>query len=103
MPSVFEEPPPEPDDDWTEEEWRAWLVEAPADPETGHAHPLSRMRSTAGGALLSAAMLALERAIYGERPEVEIVVEASSDGLDLGDIELDPDDPARSRMQLGEE
>lgn len=102
MPSLLEEPPQDPDD-WTEEEWRAWLAEAPADPETGHAHPLTRIRSSTGGALLGAAMFALERAIYGERPKVEIVAEASSDGLDLGDIELDGDDPARSRLRLGDE
>lgn len=99
MTVVLEEPPQDPDD-WTEEQWREWLVNAPPDPDTGRAHPLSRARTTAGGAVLGAAMLGLEAAIYGERPKVEIVVEAASDGLDLGDLDLDVDDPASSRITL---
>lgn len=99
MPSVLEEPPQDPDD-WTEEQWRAWLAEAPPDPETGHAHPLTRLSSTAGGSVLGAAMFGLEQAIYGERPKVEIVAEADADGLDLGYVDLDLEDPARSRLRL---
>ncbi len=99
MTAVLDEPPQDPDD-WTEEQWREWLVNAPPDPETGRAHPLSRARTTAGGLVLGAAMFGLEAAIYGERPKVEIVAEADASGLDLGDIELDPDDPASSRMTL---
>lgn len=98
MPSLLEEPPQDPDD-WTEEEWRAWLAEAPADPETGRAHPLSWVSSSSGGAMLGAAMFGLEQAIYGERPKVEIVAEADADGLDLGD--LDPD-PSHSQIHLGD-
>jgi|SRR5688572_22513097 hypothetical protein len=99
----MEEPPEDPDD-WTEEEWRAWLATAPPDPETGRAHPLSRVSASPSGTVLGAAMLGLEQAIYGERPKVEIVAEADADGLDLGDLDLDLDDPASSRMTLrGEE
>lgn len=99
---MLEEPPQDPDD-WTEEQWRAWLAEAPPDPETGHAHPLTRLSSTAGGSVLGAAMFGLEQAIYGERPKVEIVAEADADGLDLGEVELDLEDPARSRLRLDDE
>lgn len=99
MTAVFDEPPRDPDD-WTEEEWLAWLAEAPQDPETGRAHPLSRARASTGGAVLGAAMFGLEQAIYGERPKVEVVAEASSDGLDLGDLDLDVDDPSASRLTL---
>lgn len=99
MPSLLEEPPQDPDD-WTEEQWRAWLAEAPPDPETGHAHPLTRLSSTSGGSVLGAAMFGLEQAIYGERPKVEIVAEADADGLDAGDLDLDLEDPARSRLRL---
>ena len=45
-------------------------------------------------------MLGLEQAIYGERPKAEIVAEADGDGLDDGDLELDLDDPAQSRIAL---
>ena len=96
---VLEEPPEDPED-WTEEQWREWLANAPADPETGRAHPLSRVTSSSGGVALGAAMLGLEQAIYGERPKVEIVAEADADGLDLGDIDLDLTDPQTSRVHL---
>jgi hypothetical protein len=45
-------------------------------------------------------MLGLDQAIYGERPKVEIVAEADADGLDLGDVDLDLEDPAASRMTI---
>ncbi|MEO7430274.1 MAG: hypothetical protein ABIY48_12930 [Acidimicrobiales bacterium] len=99
MTAVFDEPPRDPED-WTEEQWREWLANAPPDPETGRAHPLSRARSSAGGAMLGAAMFGLEAAIYGERPKAEIVAEADADGLDLGDMDLDMDDPSSSRITL---
>lgn len=99
MTAVFDEPPQDPED-WTEEQWRAWLATAPPDPETGRAHPLTRAASSAGGTVLGAAMLGLEQAIYGERPKVEVVAEADADGLDLGDLD---DDPAHARLTLSPE
>lgn len=102
MTAVFDQPPEDPDD-WTEEQWRTWLASAPADPETGRAHPLTRAASSPSGTVLGAAMLGLEQAIYGERPKVEVVAESDADGLDLGDVDLDLDDPASSRMTLSPE
>jgi hypothetical protein len=52
------------------------------------------------GRVLAAGMLGMEEAIYGERPKVEIVAEADADGLDLGDVDLDLEDPTASRMSL---
>jgi len=60
-------------------------------------------RPKGGGAVVAAAMFGLEQAIFGERPKAEVVAEAEADGLDLGDIELDLDDPAKSRMTVQEE
>lgn len=60
-------------------------------------------RPTGGGAMMAAAMFGLEQAIFGERPKVQVVAEAEADGLDRGDIELDLDDPARSRITIQEE
>jgi hypothetical protein len=97
--AVFDEPPQDPDD-WTEEQWREWMATAPPDPDTGRAHPLSRATSSPSGTVLGAAMFGLEQAIYGERPKVEIVAEADAAGLDLGDLDLDGDDPAASRITL---
>lgn len=62
-----------------------------------------RDRLPAAGRALAAGMLGLDQAIYGERPKVEIVAEADADGLDLGDIDLDLDDPAASRMTIDPE
>lgn len=59
-----------------------------------------RDRLPPAGRALAAGMLGLDQAIYGERPKVEIVAEADADGLDLGDIDLDLDDPASSRMTV---
>lgn len=96
MPDVLDEPPQDPDD-WTEEQWREWLLTAPPDPDLGRAHPMSRVKHS-GGAVVAAAMFGLEMALYGERPKVEIVAEADADGLDLGDLDLD--DPRSIRLRL---
>jgi Methyltransferase domain len=59
-----------------------------------------RDRLPPAGRALAAGMLGLDEAIYGERPKVEVVAEADADGLDLGDVDLDVDDPASSRVTL---
>jgi hypothetical protein len=61
-------------------------------------HATIRDRLPPAGRALAAGMLGLDQAIYGERPKVEIVAEADADGLDLGDVDLDLEDPARSTM-----
>ena len=98
--SVVADEPPEGADDWTEEQWREWLSEAPTDPDSGRAHPLTRAVSSSGGSVLGAAMSAVDEAIFGERRKAEIVAEVPGDALDDGDLELDLDDPARSRISL---
>ncbi len=98
--SVVDEEPPQDPDDWTEEQWREWLANAPADPETGRAHPVTRM--VRRGAVLGAAMSAVDTALFGEREKPEIVAEVPGDALDDGALELDLDDPAGSRIALGE-
>jgi hypothetical protein len=60
-----------------------------------------RDRLPPAGRALAAGMLGLDEAIYGERPKVEIVAEADADGLDLGDVDLDLEDPAGSTMTIG--
>jgi hypothetical protein len=97
--TVAEEPPEDPDD-WTEEEWLDFLERAPRDPDTGRAHPLTRVASSPSGVVLGAAMLGLDQALYGERPKVEIVAEADANGADDGDLALDLDDPSASHIRL---
>ena len=62
-----------------------------------------RDRLPPAGRALAAGMLGLDAAIYGEKPKVEIVAEADADGLDLGDVDLDMDDPAASRMTIDDD
>jgi SAM-dependent methyltransferase len=59
-----------------------------------------RDRLPPAGRALAAGMLGLDEAIYGEKPKVEIVAEADADGLDLGDVDLDHEDPAASRLTI---
>lgn len=82
-----------------DEQFTFWLTPDPA----FDARTSIRDRLPPAGRALAAGMLGLDQAIYGERPKVEIVAEADADGLDLGDIDLDLDDPARSRMTLEDE
>lgn len=79
-----------------DEQFTFWLTPDPA----FDAHTSIRDRLPPAGRALAAGMLGLDQAIYGERPKVEIVAEADADGLDLGDIDLDLDDPAQSRMTV---
>ena len=76
-----------------------WLSRDPAFDKL----PSVRDRLSPGGQALAAGMLGLDQAIYGERPKVEIVAEADADGLDLGDIDLDRDDPSSSRMTIADD
>jgi SAM-dependent methyltransferase len=80
-------------DDW---QFTFWLTPDPA----FDSRPSIRDRLPPAGRALAAGMLGLDQAIYGERPKVEIVAEADADGLDLGDVDLDLDDPAASRMTV---
>ncbi len=79
-----------------DEQFSFWLTVDPA----FDVRPSIRDRMGPGRQALAAGMLGLDQAIYGERPKVEIVAEADADGLDLGDIDLDLDDPTQSRMSL---
>ena len=73
------------------------------EPDPAWDAPRTSRPKSGGGAVMAAAMFGLEQAMYGERPKVEVVAEAEADGLDLGDIDLDLDDPARSTMTVQED
>lgn len=99
MDLLTEEPPEDPGD-WTEEQWLEWLANAPVDPETGRAHPLTRATSSPSGVALGAAMTGLDQAMFGEREKAEIVAEVPGDGLDDGALRLDLDDPSNSSIRI---
>jgi hypothetical protein len=96
--------PPLDPEDWTDEQWQEHLRgEGGADPSgdvadgaPGH----RRLRSSAGAVVLGAAMLGVDRALYGDRPKEEIVAESPSDDPE-GDLStFDPDDPASATLHL---
>lgn len=97
--------PPSDPEEWSDEQWIAWLqatdppaAESPADEPVSAG---SRLVRTAGGSVLGEAMLALSQAIYGRRDdEVVIVVDGGSAPVPDVDFEvhLDPDHPERSAV-----
>jgi hypothetical protein len=94
------EPPHDPED-WTDEQWLAWL-EATDSEEPVESRPrLAGWREHPVGSVLGAAMLGLHDAIYGRTDnEVAIIQEAGNDppDEDLHDLRLDPDHPERSEV-----
>jgi hypothetical protein len=95
------DPPADPED-WTDEQWLAWL-EATDDvvDEPERATRLGAWQKSSVGSVLGAAMLGLHDAIYGKTDnEVAIVQEAGGDppDEDLHDLRLDPDHPERSEV-----
>ena len=93
---LYAEMPPDDPDDWTDEQWLAWLQAGDAE-GVGPVAPVRHRRPTTGG-LLGNAMLGLAEAMYGpQRPK--IVVQAEAPGDPHGDeleLHLDPDYPERS-------
>jgi hypothetical protein len=95
------EPPADPED-WTDEQWLAWLEATDPVHDVADAGPrLAAWRSHPVGSMLGAAMLGLRDALYGPRDdEVAIVQQAGGDppNDDLHDLRLDPDHPERSEV-----
>jgi hypothetical protein len=90
--------PPDDPEEWTDEEWLAWLEATDPGEETAPGSaPAHRPRLS--GNVLGVAMLGLRDAIYGRPDEpVVIVQDAPGDPPDdeLHDLHLDPDHPERS-------
>src|ERR1700691_5193895 len=93
--------PPRDPDDWSDEQWLAWLEATDTGGDPGTGPRLAQWRTPPVGSVLGAAMLGLHDAIYGRTDnEVAIVQEAGGDppDEDLHDIHLDPDHPERSQV-----
>jgi hypothetical protein len=105
----FEVPPDDPEE-WTDEEWLAWLRATDAledDDVLGHAeserprwNSARRVLGSAGGQVIGSAMLGLANAIYGRRDEQVVIVQETSGDPPHDDLEvrLDPDAPERSEV-----
>lgn len=95
---------PEDPDDWSDEEWLAWLeASAPEEPDGDEAseearRPAPPKRRRLGAQLIAAAMTGIEEAIYGPKDKHAIVIEASGDPPDDEPVtlDLDPEHPERS-------
>ncbi len=91
-------------DDWTDEQWQAHLRDtAQLDDDAPAAQGAAlhrKLRGSAGGTVLGAAMAGLEQALYGEKPKEEVVAEAESDDPDGELSAFDPDDPASATLHL---
>ncbi len=96
-------PVPEDPDDWTDEEWLAWLDEGDAAgagrrPAVPPRTAPSWRSAGFGTQMLAAAMLGVAEALNGPKEEPAIVVDASGDppGDNPLDLHLDPDRPDHS-------
>jgi hypothetical protein len=99
-----EEGPPDDAEQWSDEQWLAWLSET--DEAAQWEQDVQRMRSATdrlpvGGRLLYAGMRGLYEVIYGRIDEPAIVIEASGDGPgdeESLEVHLDPDHPEDSTV-----
>jgi hypothetical protein len=92
------EPPPDDPDAWTDEQWMEWLHATEGDVDDDKRVFAPRL-SSPSGVVLGAAMMGLQKGIYGDVEKPEIVIEAEASGRDDGmKIDLDPDDPSDSTV-----
>ncbi len=94
---------PENPDDWTDEQWLAWLAEGDVigpvvEPEPSEPARRPTFREGLGGKMLAAGMRGLNDAIYGPKDEPAIVIDAAGDPPDPEglDVQLDADHPEQS-------
>jgi hypothetical protein len=97
--------PPSDPEEWSDEQWLAWLKATDEQPEAGATSPPvttgARIARSAGGSVLGQAMLGMAQAIYGRRDdEVVIVVEGDSEPNDDRpfDVHLDAEHPEHSSV-----
>ena len=89
--------PPFDPDDWTDEQWMEWLraTEVEGDDPRVYAPRLSSPVST----VLGAAMMGLQKGMYGDVEKPEVIIEVDANGQDDGiKVVLDPDDPTQSTI-----
>ena len=102
---AFPNGPPADPEEWTDEQWIAWLEATDADaPDGGGNRPATmgaRVVHSTGGQVLGQSMLGLAYAIYGRRDD-EVVIVAEGDSEQGEDepftVHLDPDHPERSSV-----
>jgi hypothetical protein len=94
---AMEQPPDDPDA-WSDEQWIEWL-HATEDNVDVDQRVFAPRLSSPTGVVLGAAMMGLQKGMYGDVQKPEIVIEIGAKGLDDGvKIDLDPDDPSESTV-----
>jgi hypothetical protein len=90
--------PPFDPDDWTDEQWIEWLRATETVEDVDRRAYAPRLSSPVS-AVLGAAMMGLQKGIYGDVEKPEVVIEIDADGQDDGvKVVLDPDDPSQSTI-----
>jgi hypothetical protein len=93
----MEEPPDDPDA-WSDEQWMEWLHATEGDVDVDRRVFAPRL-SSPSGVVLGAAMMGLQKGMYGEVEKPEIVIEVGAkDHDDDVKVDLDPDDPSESTV-----
>ena len=99
--------PPDDPDDWTNEQWIAWLNETDADAIAARNSPpatvAGRVVHSSAGQMLGQSMIGLARAIYGPRAnKAPIVVKANSEPEEdrAFTLHLDFENPEDSTVML---
>jgi hypothetical protein len=98
--------PPDDPDDWTNEQWIAWLNETDADAIADRNNPpatvAGRVVHSSAGQVLGQTMIGLAQAIYGPRRRAPIVIKASSEPDEdrAFSLHLDFDSPEDSTVVL---
>jgi hypothetical protein len=98
--------PPDDPDEWTSEQWIAWLNETDADAIADRNSPpatvAGRVVHSSAGQLLGQSMIGLAQAIYGRVHKAPIVIKAPSEPDEdrAIDLHLDFDNPEDSTVEL---
>src|SRR4051812_3521646 len=92
--------PPDDADEWSDEQWIEWLHATEGDVAVDDRAFAPRLSSSAG-VVLGAAMMGLQKGMYGDVEKPEIVIEVPAKGRDDGqEVDLDPDDPSASTVVI---
>ena len=94
--------PPEDAENWSDEEWIAWLDRTDDDGAPQPHIPSRPKQRSLGGQMLGAAMLGFHEIFYGKREDQQVEVAPAPGPPDDEDIEvtLDPDEPANSEVRF---
>ena len=102
--AAFPNGPPADPEEWTDEQWLAWLEATDAPISEDPSRPVTaggRVAHSTGGQVLGQAMLGMAYAIYGRKDD-EVVIVAEGDSEDGEDepftVHLDPHHPERSTV-----